>query len=680
MGSAGLARPSSRSNTPTDTRRTMIWCGGCRPNSHWRSRGGWPFWLADWACPSLATRRRSLGCCSTNWDGGRGGCLSTTTRPSPVTLFSYWPPAGGGAVLVTSRNPAWGATTTPFQVDVLARDEAVAFLRARTRRDDPAGELAAALGDLPLALEQAAAYLEQTRTSLRDYLGLLHDRAAELLGLGEPSGHPDTVATTWALSLARVQTEAPAAVVLLTLCSFLAPDDIPRDLPANYPRALPGPLRAVVSDRLAYDQVLRTLSRYSLVTVTEDGLAIHRLVQTWARETLDEQTKVQRAQEAVRLALAAFPADADDARAWPTCARLLAHGLAAADHASRLAADPEATAGLLNHVATYLWWRAELGQARQLFERALALYVQINRGLGEVSCLVGLGDVAWMQSRYSEAEKLYGKALGIAKEVFDDRGEADCMVGLGHVEFLFRRYDAAADFYLQALTLYRRLSHRRGEANAIRALGEVDRIRGCNDQAERRFEEALAIYQAIGHRRGEADAIRRLGHLARVLGMYELATNEYQIALHIYQEIGHRWGQAGCIEGLGDVDLAYGRYEHASAQYEAARELSRAVGDRKGEASATRALGDTAWLLGRYEDAAECYAKAREIAREIGDGWGEAASMRDQGDAAWMVGRFDQARVRYHEALERSQQIGDRWGEADTVQKLGNVAWKLGGK
>jgi hypothetical protein len=78
-------------------------------------------------------------------------------------------------------------------VEVLPPAEAVGFLRARTGGDDPvADELAEALGDLPLALEQAAAYLEQTQTSLGDYLGLLHERTGELLGLGELTHHPDT--------------------------------------------------------------------------------------------------------------------------------------------------------------------------------------------------------------------------------------------------------------------------------------------------------------------------------------------------------------------------------------------------------------------------------------------------------------------------------------------------------
>jgi hypothetical protein len=65
--------------------------------------------------------------------------------------------------------------------------------------------------------------MEQTRTAVPDYLELLGERTGELLELGELIDHPDTVSTTWALSLARAQAEAPAAQGLLALCAFVAP-------------------------------------------------------------------------------------------------------------------------------------------------------------------------------------------------------------------------------------------------------------------------------------------------------------------------------------------------------------------------------------------------------------------------------------------------------------------------
>jgi hypothetical protein len=162
----------------------------------------------------------------------------------PDRLVGLLPQGGGGQVLVTSRWNAWGRQATPLRVNVLAREESTAFLARRIGSEDQAAldELAELLGDLPLALEEAAAYLEETGVGLDEYLGLVRNRARELFGLERPPadehGDQRRVATVWSLSLHRVHQEALAAEALLSLCAFLAPD-IPRELPREQPQALP---------------------------------------------------------------------------------------------------------------------------------------------------------------------------------------------------------------------------------------------------------------------------------------------------------------------------------------------------------------------------------------------------------------------------------------------------------
>jgi len=159
----------------------------------------------------------------------------------PEDVVSLFPQGGTGQVLVTSRWSAWREWATPLRLEVLSRQEAVAFLHKRTGTSDEqaAAALAEALGDLPLALAEAAAYIEQTQTSLEEYLQLVRTRAVELFGLDQPTGAERRVATVWSLSLERVQEEAPAAEALLHLCAFLAPDEIPRALPREHAALLP---------------------------------------------------------------------------------------------------------------------------------------------------------------------------------------------------------------------------------------------------------------------------------------------------------------------------------------------------------------------------------------------------------------------------------------------------------
>jgi hypothetical protein len=261
----------------------------------------------------------------------------------PADLRPWWPP-GSGRVLVTSRNPAWAGLAATIALDVLPRSDAVAFLRRRLGRDDPNfDQLANALGDLPLALEQAAAYLDAAAIGVGDYLDLLGERARELLALGRPATTEQTIAITWTVSLQRLRKQTPAAEDLLNLCAFLAADDIPRDLPGQHDGLLPERVADTIGDPLVYQQAVGALRHYSLSTTSQDGqtLSVHRLVQMVVRHRLGSDQEQQWAAVALRLICAAFPNDHTNPAVWPQYARVLPHALAVTGHAERLGIDPE---------------------------------------------------------------------------------------------------------------------------------------------------------------------------------------------------------------------------------------------------------------------------------------------------------------------------------------------------
>jgi hypothetical protein len=138
-------------------------------------------------------------------------------------------PGGTGHVLITTRRGGFRSLGEILDLDTLDRPEAIALLRHRAPllTDAQAGHLAARLGDLPLALDQAAAYLDLTGMSPEEYLRLLDTRSTDLHSRGHPSGHPRNVATVWSVSLDRLRKTAPAAVQLLELCAWLAPERSP---------------------------------------------------------------------------------------------------------------------------------------------------------------------------------------------------------------------------------------------------------------------------------------------------------------------------------------------------------------------------------------------------------------------------------------------------------------------
>jgi hypothetical protein len=218
---------------------------------------------------------------------GVPGWLLVFDNAEAVEDIRAWLPGGPlprgipGHVIVTTRRAGFAAVGQVMELDVIDLDSAVVLLRTRVPdlADGVAKEIAKELGRLPLALEQAAAYLDRSSMPPGDYLDLLRTRAAELYKRGQVSGRDETIATLWDITLERISEEDPAAVVLLELCAYLAPEPIPLDLFTLHADLLPQPLSAAAADPLSFNEVIGTLVDYSLAKRTQAGLQLHRLVQ-----------------------------------------------------------------------------------------------------------------------------------------------------------------------------------------------------------------------------------------------------------------------------------------------------------------------------------------------------------------------------------------------------------------
>ena len=313
-------------------------------------------------------------------------------------LLPHLPPRGAGKVIITSRASGWGSFRK-VRLDVLRREEGVTFLKLRTgsMQRKNLDRLAAALGDLPLALEQAAAYLDETQTTPADYICLLRENESELLGLGTPSNTQQTIATVWQVSLGRLLEEEPNAQHFLSLCAFLAPDAIPRRLLSAHATDISSPLGNVLQDQLSYNRILSAVGRYSLMTITPDTLTVHRLVQTVARSNLSPHDKRYWASTALSVIDHAFPRGSSNPANWGICSPLVPHALVVADHAEELGVDLDSAAGLLNDLGVYLWARSELEEAKELHTRALSLE-EVKFGTSHLlvaNSLNNLGLVLW---------------------------------------------------------------------------------------------------------------------------------------------------------------------------------------------------------------------------------------------------------------------------------------------
>ncbi len=351
----------------------------------------------------------------------RGPWLLVFDNAANSADVTPWLPGGSGHVLITSRELGWTEVASLVEVDVLARSESVAILRDRVTGlgAADAGRLADLLGDLPLAIAQAAGFMAETGMAAVEYLGLLRSRAGQLLDQAAPGSYPRSLAAATQLIADRLAGEDPAAAELATVCAFLAPTPIPGDLFTGAASDLPGALATRGADPLAWRRTLAHLARQSLARIDHRGLQMHRLTQAILRDRLTpgQAAATRKCTEAILAA--SNPRDADNPATWPRWARLMPH---------LLAADLAATdsPGLRQLACDACWYLLMMrGDTRTPYDLASDLRRQWRHRLGEdhEHVLTAAYFLAWAlqdMGRHAEARDLDQDTLDRRRRVLGE--------------------------------------------------------------------------------------------------------------------------------------------------------------------------------------------------------------------------------------------------------------------
>ena len=537
-------------------------------------------------------------------------------------------PSGEGHIIVTSRNPQWQDFAT-VSVEIWSREESLAFLRQSGFGDDSAmNQLAEALGDLPLALEQALSYMDETRTSPMEYLALYHEHTSELFSLGQPASYQQTLSSTWSVSLERLRSQAPAARELLNLCAFLSSEDIPRLLISDHADLFPQPLRDYVSDRIQYANMIGVLARYALLSATPETLNVHRLVQAVLRQALSAQDETQWASIAVRLVEQAYPIDSDDVRQWPLCLRLMPHVLVVTEHAELYRVEPSTTALLLDRAATYLQSRAQFREAKQLLERSLSIR-EHSQGADSpeyAKSLANLGAVLRALGELAAARDAFERALAIQEATYGPRHPevAGTLNNLGILLTDLGDFSGARTIYERALEI-RQATYGPDDpatATSLNNLAIVLHDSGDLSAAQSYYERALTIREAaLGTDHPDtATVLGNLGTVKHELGDLAGAKASYEQALRVFERtLGPEHpAVANAINNLATVLSDLGDLEGAESYYERALSIREAaLGPSHPEMATVLAnLGSVAQGLGKLARAESYYARALEIREE----------------------------------------------------------------
>ncbi|WP_027341644.1 FxSxx-COOH system tetratricopeptide repeat protein [Hamadaea tsunoensis] len=253
--------------------------------------------------------------------GDRSWLLIYDNADDPADLDQLLP-STGGHVIITTRNLDWSTVGEAIEVNVFERAESVELLQRRTQGDDgtprissvEAGELADKLGDLPLALEQAAAWYLATAMPIKEYIALLDNHIRDLLSEGKPASYPLTVAAFVTVAVQTLRESALATAQLFELLSYLGGEPVSLSLLRFGKDAdISSPLRETLGSSIAMSRIVRDLSRYGLAKIdAERRVQVHRLVQLVLRDSLPEELAERTRRNAQNLLTAANPGDPDD--------------------------------------------------------------------------------------------------------------------------------------------------------------------------------------------------------------------------------------------------------------------------------------------------------------------------------------------------------------------------------
>ncbi|WP_410670504.1 FxSxx-COOH system tetratricopeptide repeat protein [Amycolatopsis sp. cmx-4-68] len=427
----------------------------------------------------------------------------------------FLPVDGPGEVLVTTRIPEWpGVFPQLLEVGPFTRAESTELLSLHDRQlgAEQADSLAARLGDLPLALAQAAALRTEIAMPVEEYLRRFDDKAAEILATSIPTEYEVPIAAAWNVSFDELGTRNRAAHQLLQVCAFFAPEPISRSIFAGVRRLSIAPeLDVAMRDPTQLDQALRDINRWGLAKVDHrsDTLQLHWLVQLVLRNRMSEIHRRDVRHGAHLLLANRDPGDPAEARLWPQYHTVLPHIYAA----DLIDCDDDWVRELVINLMKFLYFWGDHTGATLLAQRVVGAWTE---RFGEADPLTleaseRLGFFLWVLGRYEEAEVINNRTLRLyqQKETGGQRTEQTLNAQLSVAVVLKARGDFAGARKLNLATYH--------EAVAILGNNEPKTLTAAHD---------LVVSLLLT---GEYDEARRIGEdtyarCAEILGPDNAAT------------------------------------------------------------------------------------------------------------------------------------------------------------
>ena len=585
------------------------------------------------------------------WMAENSGWLLICDRADdPQIAQRMLPRTFAGTILITSRSHSCqklGITT--LEVAEFSAAESVAFLLKRVVRQpasttpEQAAEeqaicrMAEELGHLPLALEQAAAYLVETDASWTRYLQAYQRQRLRLIERFAPrmGDYRASLATTWQMNFDEIRRLDPAAAELLGLSAFLHPSQIPEELFGGTAAHLPPLLEAALQgdDPLRLDELLRILLRYSLIrrNSAQRTYSVPRPVQEVLRSQLTAETALAYQQSIVYALERMFPTlrpplSNEDRQ---SCERLLPHVRAV--QAMATIQTQTVGASLLKRCGDYVDSRGQYPDAVEMLKIALtSLERRFKPDAPEtIDTMASLAAALRRQGLYQDSELLQNRVLSLLRTTYgeEDSRVAHSLINLAKLNIRMGHYREAERLLEVSLARAKRtmgeLHSETGHSHVL--FGLLYRLQARCSDALAHFESAGAIFAATLPQTDPRSA-KLLNHKAdlfRYLGRYDDALICCDLALQrMTQAYDERHPTlCYCLDNLGRIHHQHGKCAEAEALFNrslALRELT--LGPE--HPNLAYSLNGLGWLLtdqGRLTEAEAAHRRALDlIERQLG--------------------------------------------------------------
>lgn len=646
---------------------------------------------------------------------------------------------GTGHTLITTRNSdSEGIPAEGIEVSELDKEDSVQFLLHRSKLRDTtspevqreAQRIVDELGYLPLALEQAATYIRQSQ-NIEEFWEAYQESRQELLDWRPKGNHPYkfTVATTWRMSLERLQSLCASAITLIQCFAFLNADEIMIEFLEAGKKSVHPELSSILKSRLQLRKCLTALESFSLINIFGDGrkVRIHRLVQTVIRDELDREQRVVMLSSIIRLGLQSFPDMVRDESKRKICRVYHAPVAACLIHEeARSDSEWDILAGrLTGFLILDGFYRESLKWSDLVFRsREQILGAEHSETLlAQTNLAISLQNVG----REGEAIDIYESVLAIQKKSLGPNHPdtlrtmhnlASSLRGMGRVEEAVTLYKEALKIHNQLPGAKRRNTLRLmyGLASAYHSLGQVqDAVKMCEETLEiqktelgrehpdtlHTMNELASAYCSLGKiKEGEQLYKETLEIQKAVLGSenpdtlrarHGLATTFWDLgrfneAIKMYQEIiVIQKGLLGpehpetlrSMDGLAWSYDSAGQFEDALALFQQVLELRKVTrgAEHRDTLNSMEGLAVSLNKLGRSEEALKLHQQTLEIRKRVlgPDHERTLCSMEGLADTFSNLGRMEEARRLHENTFElRKRELGPE--HPSTLRSMYTVA------